>query len=95
MKCSFLEIYNEELHDLLEDSGGNVMDQIMPSKKEISIREEKNGTISVYGLREVTVKSAEEMARQLDNGSSMRITSSTLMNSQSSRSHGIFTITIE
>lgn len=71
------------------------MDQIMPSKKEISIREEKNGTISVYGLREVTVKSAEEMARQLDNGSSMRITSSTLMNSQSSRSHGIFTITIE
>ena len=40
----------------MEDGGGTVMDQIMPSKKEISIREEKNGMISVYGLREVTVR---------------------------------------
>ena len=41
------------------------------------------------------MKSADEMARQLDSGSSARITASTLMNSQSSRSHGIFTISIE
>lgn len=95
IKCSFLEIYNEELHDLLEGSHDNVIDRIMPAKKEINIREEKNGTISVYGLKEVTVKSGEEMAACLDSGSSARITASTMMNAQSSRSHGIFTISIE
>ena len=80
IKCSFLEIYNEELHDLLEEGNSTMMDRIMPAKKEISIREEKNGTISVYGLKEVTVKSGEEMAACLDSGSSQRITSSTMMN---------------
>ena len=60
VKCSFLEIYNEELHDLLETTSSAV-DRIMPTKKEISIREEKNGMISVYGLKEVTVKNADEM----------------------------------
>ena len=96
IKCSFLEIYNEELIDLL-DSG--FIDKVIPTqgqqKKEISIREEKNGAISVYGLREATVGSAAEMANCLDIGSHARRTASTLMNSQSSRSHCIFTITIE
>ena len=97
IKCSFLEIYNEELHDLLERnmSSSTMINQIMPAKKEISIREEKNGTISVYGLKEMTVNSAEEMAGCLDMGSSQRVTACTLMNSSSSRSHGIFTISIE
>ena len=97
IKCSFLEIYNEELHDLLERkmSSSTMINQIMPATKEISIREEKNGTISVYGLKEMTVNSAEEMAGCLDMGSSQRVTACTLMNSSSSRSHGIFTISIE
>jgi len=97
IKCSFLEIYNEEFHDLLERnmSSSTMVNQIMPQKKEISIREEKNGTISVFGLKEMTVNSAEEMAGCLDMGSSQRVTACTLMNSSSSRSHGIFTISIE
>ena len=88
IKCSFLEIYNEELHDLLERniSSSTMVNQIMPQKKEINIREEKNGTISVYGLKEMTVNSAEEMAGCLDMGSSQRVTACTLMNSSSSRS---------
>jgi kinesin family protein 4/21/27 len=88
VKCSFLEIYNEELNDLLDPMLGN-------SSKQINIREEKNGTISVYGLREEKVENADEMAYCLDKGSNSRTTASTLMNSQSSRSHAIFTITIE
>jgi hypothetical protein len=68
---------------------------MIPQKKEISIREEKNGTISVYGLNEVTVRSSAEMANCLDIGSHARRTATTLMNQASSRSHGIFTITIE
>ncbi len=68
---------------------------MIPQKKEISIREEKNGAISVFGLNEVRVRSSAEMANCLDLGSTARRTASTLMNQASSRSHGIFTITIE
>ena len=97
IKCSFLEIYNEELQDLLDSGRENstMIDRIMPQKKEINIREEKNGTISVYGLKEMTVTSQDEMARCLDIGSNNRTVASTLMNNTSSRSHGIFTISIE
>lgn len=65
------------------------------SKKDISIREEKNGSISVFGLREEEVSCQEELAACLDRGSGFRSTASTLMNNCSSRSHAIFTITIE
>ena len=68
---------------------------MIPQKKEITVREEKNGTISVHGLNEVTVKSATEMANFLDLGSNARKTAMTRMNENSSRSHGIFTVTIE
>ena len=61
----------------------------------INIREEKNGSISVYGLKEEKVDNAEELATCLDRGSNMRTTASTLMNNNSSRSHAIFTISIE
>jgi hypothetical protein len=73
----------------------NGLEKGNPQKKEISVREEKNGTISVQGLNEVTVKTRHEMANYLDIGSNARRTASTLMNLTSSRSHGIFTITIE
>lgn len=100
IKCSFLEIYNEELNDLLEpgtvsaQGQQNVLDRFM-QKKEITIREEKNGNISVFGLKEEKVNSYEELAACLDRGSNFRSTASTLMNNCSSRSHAIFTISIE
>ena len=97
IKCAFLEIYNEELHDLLDHQAmgpGGVIDRFI-QKKEIQIREEKNGNISLYGLREDKVNSAEELAACLDKGSNFRSTASTLMNNCSSRSHAIFTISIE
>ena len=97
IKCTFLEIYNEELHDLLDPSclSSNSNGEKQLQKKEITIREEKVGTISVYGLREEKVSSYEELASCLDRGSNFRSTSCTLMNNQSSRSHAIFTISIE
>jgi hypothetical protein len=102
IKCTFLEIYNEEFHDLLDQgaftagssSSAAVMDRFM-QKKDITIREEKNGNISVYGLREEKVNCYEELAACLDRGSNFRSTASTMMNNCSSRSHAIFTISIE
>lgn len=61
----------------------------------INIREEKNGSIAVYGLHEEKVDNYEELASCLDRGSNSRTTSATLMNNNSSRSHAIFTISIE
>jgi len=91
VKCSFLELYNEEFHDLLDPkSFGH------GSKgKEIAIREEKNGTISVSGIKEERVNSPEECLDILNKGIAYRSTSATLMNEGSSRSHAIFTVIIE
>lgn len=95
IKCSFLEIYNEEIHDLLDSSCEGGVDRYLNKGKDITIREEKNGNISVYGLQEETVQTSDELASCLDRGSNLRITSSTLMNNWSSRSHAIFTVIIE
>ena len=86
IKCSFLELHNEDINDLL--------DPINNGNQNITIREEK-GAISIYGLHEETVKNSIEMKDCLNKGTVCRTTSSTLMNATSSRSHAIFTITIE
>ena len=87
IKVSFLEIYNEDIHDLL---GSNSM---VPEKP-ISIREDK-GNIFLMGLHEEIVVNCEEMMTCLEKGTLQRIVASTLMNATSSRSHAIFTINIE
>ncbi|CAH2044868.1 unnamed protein product, partial [Thlaspi arvense] len=61
----------------------------------IEIRETSNGVITLAGSTEVSVTTLKEMAACLDQGSISRATGSTNMNNQSSRSHAIFTITVE
>lgn len=59
VKISFLELYNEELHDLL-DPASMTRDKITGKPlKEMSIREEKNGVISIRGLKENEVTTQE------------------------------------
>ena len=56
IKGSFIEIYNEDLIDLLSmDDGGG--------RREVQIREDKQGHIIWEGLREVSVKNATEVMR--------------------------------
>ena len=86
IKCSFLELHNEDINDLL--------DPLNNGSQSITIREEK-GAISIYGLHEEVVKNATELRDCLNKGTVCRTTSSTLMNATSSRSHAIFTIAIE
>lgn len=54
VKGSFIEIYNEDLIDLLGDDGTG-------AKREVQIREGKDGSIIWGGLREVQVKNATEV----------------------------------
>ncbi|KAG6851283.1 hypothetical protein H0H93_011719 [Arthromyces matolae] len=88
VKASFIEIYNEDLIDLLsmDDSGGG--------RREVQIREDKDGHIIWGGLREVNVKNSAEVMSLLRKGTSIRRTNETDMNAQSSRSHAIFSLTL-
>ena len=93
VKVQFLELYGEEMNDLL-DIG--VIDKATgKSSKSLQIREEKNGTIKIENLKGEVVSSKAECIHLLNKGISHRVTSSTLMNEASSRSHAIFTVTID
>ena len=89
VRCSYLEIYNEEVFDLLTDHKKNVM----PEK--LDLKEDAGKGVFVKGLKWLIVKSIPEMERAMNFGTNNRKTASTKMNSASSRSHSIFTIYIE
>ena len=61
----------------------------------IKITEAKNGAISVTGLKSEIVSTKAECIQLLNKGIAMRVTSATNMNEGSSRSHAIFTVTID
>ncbi|XP_037543394.1 kinesin family member 4 [Nematolebias whitei] len=86
LTVSYLEIYNEEILDLLNRS---------KDKPAISIREDPKEGIKIVGLTETQVLSGPEMVSCLEIGNSVRTVGSTAMNAASSRSHAIFTITLE
>ncbi|KAL9229220.1 hypothetical protein vseg_004708 [Gypsophila vaccaria] len=97
IRVSFIEIFKEEVFDLLDPSLSRPAEgkASAPPRAPIQIRETHNGGITLAGVTEPEVSSQQEMASFLARGSFARATASTNMNSQSSRSHAIFTISIE
>ncbi|KAK1394579.1 kinesin-like protein KIN-5D [Heracleum sosnowskyi] len=93
MKVTHLELYNEEITDLLapEECSKFIEDK---SKKPIALMEDGKGGVLVRGLEEEIVCTANEIYKILEKGSAKRRTAETLLNKQSSRSHSIFSITI-
>ncbi|CAA0833219.1 Kinesin-like protein KIN12B [Striga hermonthica] len=83
-RCSFLEIYNEQITDLLD-----------PSQKNLQIREDVKTGVYVENLREECVTSMKDVSQLLLKGLSNRKTSSTRVNAESSRSHSVFTCVVE
>lgn len=86
VQCSFVELYQEKLYDLLS-----------PNSREqsvVDIREIDN-KIVVPNLTERSVKTVVETTNYLMQGSSDRAVAATAMNEQSSRSHAIFTVTVQ
>jgi len=89
--CNFVEIYNEEVFDLLDDdpTGKNKF-----FKKKLNIKENLN---SVFFLQDVTYEkldSLESFNNILNKGISKKVHSSTNLNQNSSRSHTIFKIVL-
>jgi hypothetical protein len=87
VELSYLEVYNEEIRDLLTD---NQKDQAA-----LRIRETLNGEVYVRGLQSRSVSNAGEIGAVMDEASKRRMTASTKMNSASSRSHAICVLRIK
>ncbi|XP_010529861.1 PREDICTED: kinesin-like protein KIN-5B [Tarenaya hassleriana] len=93
MKVTFLELYNEEITDLLApDDNSRLMED--KQKKPISLMEDGKGCVVVRGLEEEVVYSANDIYALLERGAAKRRTADTLLNKRSSRSHSVFTITV-
>lgn len=86
VSVSFLELYNEDLIDLLSDAYGQ--------RNNIQIRETRTGDIVWTGLAQRSVSNAQDVVKLLQDGMAIRQTHETEMNAQSSRSHAIFTISL-
>ncbi|KAI7864961.1 hypothetical protein BDF14DRAFT_1883802 [Spinellus fusiger] len=88
VKVSFVEIYNEDLIDLLNSAP--------PSERPlVTIREDTKGHIYWTGVKEVSVTNTEDVLYHLQQGTLNRSTGATDMNEQSSRSHAIFAVTLK
>ncbi len=88
VRVSYVEIYNEELRDLLSDNNRK-------SSTSLIIREDKTGSIAVDGLREVAVKNLDQLIEVFRFGEKKKSVGSTKMNDRSSRSHAILKFVFE
>ncbi|WVZ56493.1 hypothetical protein U9M48_007012 [Paspalum notatum var. saurae] len=93
MKVTFLELYNEEITDLLalEDQSRYPEDR---HKRPITLMEDGKGGAVIRGLEEIVVYSPGDIYGLLEHGSARRRTAGTALNKQSSRSHAVFSINI-
>ncbi|KAH9330715.1 hypothetical protein KI387_002823, partial [Taxus chinensis] len=82
-KCSYLEIYNEQVTDLLE-----------PTLTNLLVREDHKRGVYVENLTEVDVMSFQDAITLLRKGTANRKVAVTNMNKESSRSHSIFTCSV-
>ncbi|EGW12654.1 Kinesin-like protein KIF17 [Cricetulus griseus] len=85
VRASYLEIYNEDVRDLL---GAD-------TKQKLELKEHPEKGVYVKGLSMHTVHSVAQCERVMETGWKNRAVGYTLMNKDSSRSHSIFTISIE
>lgn len=84
VRASYLEIYLEKIRDLLD-----------PKKDNLQVREDKERGVWVDGATEVFVSGPEEVLEVMRVGESNRAKAATQMNADSSRSHSIFSVSIE
>ncbi|KAI0703611.1 P-loop containing nucleoside triphosphate hydrolase protein [Cytidiella melzeri] len=105
VKVSFIELYNEELRDLLTSelaapidarqpmSMGGAKDATGPGALKIFDDSSKKG-VFIQGLEECAVKDADHALALLTKGSERRQIAATKFNDHSSRSHSVFSITV-
>jgi len=85
LRVSYLEIYNEQINDLLHPGNSSG----------IKIFESKKDGVIIRGLKEEVVVSPEQVFALIAAGEAQRHVGATSMNEHSSRSHTIFRLLIE
>lgn len=85
VRVSYMEIYNEEVRDLLAKE----------MKKSLEVKERADIGVYVKDLSGYVVNNADDLDNIMKLGNKNRATGATKMNVESSRSHAIFSITVE
>jgi len=85
IQCSYLELYNEEVRDLLAKN----------HQQKLDIREDPETGFYVQDLSHWVVKAPKDMVELMLRGRELKVIKGHNMNERSSRSHCIFTIIVE
>lgn len=85
VECSYLQIYNEHVFDLLGER----------SYEALSVYEGVQKGFHIRGLGKYRTESLEDSAQLIEKGEKNRVYASTTMNLHSSRSHTIFRVTVD
>ncbi|EEB18127.1 conserved hypothetical protein [Pediculus humanus corporis] len=83
VEVSYMEIYNERVHDLLDPK---------PNKQSLKVREHNVLGPYVDGLSQLAVTSFQDIDNLMTEGNKSRTVAATNMNSESSRSHAVFSV---
>ena len=86
VRASYLEIYMENVHDLLGPGG---------IERKLDLRENPDTGVFVKDLTQRVVQSCDDVKKLLEYGAKQRRTGSTNMNDRSSRSHALFQLIVE
>ncbi len=90
INVGMLEIYNDNVHDLLVKQ-----DKKNSKKKSLEIKRDKDGQIVVAGLTKQPVNSLKDVVKLLKSGNDSRATAATDLNEHSSRSHMVLTVEVK
>jgi len=85
VEVSYMEIYNEKVHDLLDPKA---------NKQSLKVREHKVLGPYVDGLSQLAVTSFQDIDNLMTEGNKSRTVAATNMNSESSRSHAVFSVVL-
>ncbi|KAI9674270.1 MAG: hypothetical protein M1829_003817 [Trizodia sp. TS-e1964] len=95
LRVSYLEIYNEKIHDLLSAPTGALSGPGAVQQEEIKLREDSKRGVYASPLKEEIVQSPTQLLRVIARGDHARRTGSTQYNARSSRSHAVVQIVVE
>uniref|UniRef100_A0A0A1XLP7 Kinesin-like protein KIF13A n=1 Tax=Zeugodacus cucurbitae TaxID=28588 RepID=A0A0A1XLP7_ZEUCU len=85
VEVSYMEIYNEKVHDLLDPK---------PNKQSLKVREHNVLGPYVDGLSQLAVSSYKDIDNLMTEGNKSRTVAATNMNAESSRSHAVFSVVL-
>lgn len=87
VRCSFIEIYNEDIFDLLSAVNDH-------NKLRLFDDQAKKGSVIIQNVEEVPIRSRADIYGILKKGTEKRRVAETKMNKASSRSHSVFSVTV-